>query len=71
VALARAFVCEPPLLFADEPTGSLDAVTGEAVITLMFALNREYGSTLVLVTHDPSIASMCERTITIAAGRLV
>jgi putative ABC transport system ATP-binding protein len=71
VALARAFVTQPPLLFADEPTGSLDAVTGEAVIQLMFELNRERGSTLVLVTHDPSIAARCERTVTIAAGRLV
>jgi len=71
VALARAFVTEPPLLFADEPTGSLDAATGEAVIQLMFELNREHGSTLVLVTHDRSIAERCARTITIAAGRLV
>lgn len=70
VALARAFVTEPPLLFADEPTGSLDAATGEAVIKLMFELNEERGSTLVLVTHDPSIAARCRRTITIAAGRL-
>jgi putative ABC transport system ATP-binding protein len=70
VALARAFVTEPPLLFADEPTGSLDAATGEAVIQLMFELNRERGSTLVLVTHDTSIAARCGRTITIAAGRL-
>jgi putative ABC transport system ATP-binding protein len=71
VALARAFVTEPPLLFADEPTGSLDAATGEAVIELMFELNRERGSTLILVTHDLSIAARCARTITIAAGRLV
>jgi putative ABC transport system ATP-binding protein len=71
VALARAFVCEPPLLFADEPTGSLDAVTGESVIRLMFELNQERKSTLVLVTHDPSIAGLCGETITIAAGRLV
>ena len=71
VALARAFVSEPPLLFADEPTGSLDAATGEAVIDLMFELNRERGSTLVLVTHDDAIAALCERTITIAAGKLV
>jgi putative ABC transport system ATP-binding protein len=70
VALARAFVTEPPLLFADEPTGSLDAATGEAVIQLMFELNRERGSTLVLVTHDPAMAARCGRTITIAAGRL-
>lgn len=71
VALARAFVSEPPLLFADEPTGSLDAATGESVIQLMFELNQERKSTLVLVTHDPSIAALCNRTITIAAGRLV
>ena len=70
VALARAFVCEPPLLLADEPTGSLDAATGEAVIQLMFALNREHGSTLVLVTHDLSIAARCGRTLTMSAGHL-
>lgn len=71
VALARAFVSEPPLLFADEPTGSLDAVTGDEVIRLMFELNRERGSTLVLVTHDPAIAALCKRTITISAGKLL
>jgi putative ABC transport system ATP-binding protein len=71
VALARAFVCEPPLLFADEPTGSLDAATGDAVIRLMFDLNRERQSTLVLVTHDPAIAAMCTRVMTIAAGKIV
>ncbi|MCE2831175.1 MAG: ABC transporter ATP-binding protein [Oxalobacteraceae bacterium] len=71
VALARAFVTEPPLLLADEPTGSLDAATGEAVIGLMFQLNREQHSTLVLVTHDSAIASMCQRQITISAGRIV
>jgi putative ABC transport system ATP-binding protein len=70
VALARAFVSEPPLLFADEPTGSLDAATGESVIRLMFELNQERGSTLVLVTHDSSIAALCKRIITITAGRL-
>jgi putative ABC transport system ATP-binding protein len=71
VALARAFVTQPALLLADEPTGSLDAVTGEAVIQLMFELKAERGSTLVLVTHDTSIANRCERKLTIAAGRLV
>jgi putative ABC transport system ATP-binding protein len=71
VALARAFVREPALLFADEPTGSLDAENGAAIIDLMFALNRERGSTLVLVTHDPSVAARCDRTITLSAGRLV
>ena len=70
VALARAFVTEPPLLFADEPTGSLDAATGEAIINLMFTLNRERGSTLVLVTHDLSIAARCGRVLTISAGHL-
>jgi putative ABC transport system ATP-binding protein len=71
VALARAFVLRPPLLLADEPTGSLDARTGDAVIELMFELNRERGSTLVLVTHDPQIASRCGRRIEIQAGRIV
>ncbi len=70
VALARAFVTEPPLLLADEPTGSLDAATGDAVIELMFRLNREQRSTLVLVTHDSAIAARCERRITIHAGRI-
>jgi putative ABC transport system ATP-binding protein len=70
VALARAFVSQPPFLFADEPTGSLDATTGDSIIRLMFELNQERGSTLVLVTHDPSIAALCRRTITITAGRL-
>ncbi len=71
VALARAFVAEPMLLFADEPTGSLDAQTGQAVMELMFRLNRERGSTLVLVTHDADIAARCGRRLRIAAGRLV
>jgi len=71
VALARAFVLRPPLLLADEPTGSLDARTGDAVIELMFELNRERGSTLVLVTHDPQIAARCARRIEIQAGRIV
>ena len=71
VALARAFVTEPPLLLADEPTGSLDSATGVAVMELMFALNRERGSTLVLVTHDASVADQCDRILTMAAGKLV
>ena len=70
VALARAFVCEPPLLLADEPTGSLDSATGEAVMELMFTLNRERGSTLVLVTHDLAIAARCGRRLSMTAGRL-
>jgi putative ABC transport system ATP-binding protein len=70
VALARAFVARPPILLADEPTGSLDAATGASVIELMFALNRETGSTLVLVTHDPQIAALCRRKVLLSAGRL-
>ena len=69
VALARAFVVEPALLLADEPTGSLDYATGEKVMELMFELNREQGTTLVLVTHDPGIARRCERRIAIDSGR--
>ena len=70
VALARAFVVQPALLLADEPTGSLDFATGEQVMKLMFDLNRELGTTLVLVTHDRGIADRCERRITIEAGRV-
>jgi putative ABC transport system ATP-binding protein len=70
VALARAFVAHPPILLADEPTGSLDAHTGEAVIELMFGLNREAGSTLVLVTHDLEIAQRCMRSVELHAGKL-
>ncbi len=69
VALARAFVVQPAVLLADEPTGSLDFATGERIMALMFELNREQGTTLVLVTHDQAIASRCERRITIEAGR--
>ena len=71
VALARAFAPDPRLLLADEPTGNLDAVTGEAVIELMFALNRESGTTLILVTHDESLAARCDRVLHMQAGRLV
>lgn len=70
VALARAFVARPPILLADEPTGSLDARTGEAVIDLIFELNRERGSTLVLVTHDAEIAAKCARRVELHAGRI-
>jgi len=70
VALARAFVVQPAVLLADEPTGSLDFATGETVMELMFALNREQGTTLVLVTHDRGIAERCERRITIEAGAI-
>ena len=70
VALARAFAGRPPLLFADEPTGSLDAVTGERIIDLLFELNREAGATLVLVTHDTGLAQRCDCRLTLKAGRM-
>ena len=71
VALARAFVMRPTLLMADEPTGSLDFATGESVMQLMFALNAEVGTTLLLVTHDQGIAKRCQQTLTLAAGQVV
>ena len=71
MSLARAFVVEPALLFADEPTGSLDAATGEKVIELMFSLHRESGTTLVLVTHDPALAARCNQQLVLSAGRQV
>jgi len=71
VALARAFVVHPAVLLADEPTGSLDFATGEKIMELMFDLNREQGTTLVMVTHDRGIAARCDRRITIEAGHLV
>ncbi|MDR3399723.1 MAG: ABC transporter ATP-binding protein [Pandoraea sp.] len=71
VALARAFVTAPSVLFADEPTGSLDTATGERVIDLMFSLNEASGATLVLVTHDLAIAQRCDATVQLAGGRLV
>ncbi|MBU6272995.1 MAG: ATP-binding cassette domain-containing protein [Betaproteobacteria bacterium] len=71
VAIARAFAGSPPLLLADEPTGSLDAATGERIIDLLFALNREAGATLVLVTHDEGLAARCRQRLTLRAGRLV
>jgi putative ABC transport system ATP-binding protein len=70
VALARAFVMRPKLLLADEPTGNLDAATGAAIIDLVFALNAEQGTTLLLVTHDDALASRCARQIRLAGGRI-
>ena len=71
VALARAFAMQPQLLLADEPTGNLDAATGAQIIELMFAMNAEAGTTLVLVTHDPQLAQRCGRTLCLANGQLV
>jgi len=70
VAIARAFVTRPKLLFADEPTGNLDAATGQQVIDLLFELNRESGTTLLLVTHDEAVTGRCDRVLRLAAGRL-
>jgi putative ABC transport system ATP-binding protein len=70
VALARAFSVRPKLLFADEPTGSLDAQAGESVIELVFELNRGFGTTLVMVTHDEHLAQRCGRVVRLAAGRI-
>jgi putative ABC transport system ATP-binding protein len=71
VALARAFVVKPRVLFADEPTGNLDASTGTGIIDLLFELNSEHGATLVLVTHDEMVARRCTRQIRLAGGRIV
>ena len=68
--MARAFGCRPPILLADEPTGNLDSATGRHVIDLLLGLNRDYGSTLVLVTHDPALASFAERIVTLQDGRI-
>ncbi|GAL14441.1 predicted ABC-type transport system [Vibrio astriarenae] len=71
VALARAFMIEPDVLFADEPTGNLDQGTAQKIIELLFELNKKHGTTLVMVTHDPSLAERCDRTIQLAAGKVV
>jgi len=71
VALARAFVTEPAILFADEPTGNLDSKTGDHIIELLFELNKEKNTTLILVTHDNALATRCHRTIKLEAGKLV
>ena len=71
VALARAFVTQPAILFADEPTGNLDRKTGQTIIDLLFRLNHDHRTTLVLVTHDPDLATRCHRTLRLDGGRLV
>lgn len=71
VAIARAFAGQPAVLFADEPTGNLDSVTGEKVINLLFDLNRERQATLVLVTHDETLAARCDQRLILSAGRVV
>ena len=71
VALARAFVTKPKILFADEPTGNLDAATGAQVIELMLELNRTQGTTLILVTHDEALARRCDRQLRLANGRII
>jgi putative ABC transport system ATP-binding protein len=71
VALARAFVIQPQVLLADEPTGSLDAQSGADVIALLFEMNREYGTTLVMVTHDEGLAGRCARAVRLASGKIV
>lgn len=71
VAIARAFATRPQVLLADEPTGNLDAETGSRIVELMFELNREQGATLILVTHDESISTRCQRSLRLAAGRLL
>ena len=71
VALARAFAPKPALLLADEPTGNLDATTGQQVMNTLFALRAEHGTTLMLITHDPALAARCDRIVRIADGRVV
>ncbi len=71
VALARAFVVKPKVLMADEPTGNLDAATGASIIDLLFRMNAEAGTTLVLVTHDEALAARCGRLVRLAAGHIV
>lgn len=71
VAIARAFICQPALLLADEPTGNLDSRTGERIVDLIFDLNRRHGTTLLVVTHDATLAGRCARRLEMSGGRLV
>ena len=71
MAIARAFASNPTVLFADEPTGNLDTQTGELICQLLFDLNTEFGTTLIMVTHDLQLAARCSRTISISGGKIV
>ena len=71
VAIARAFASQPRILFADEPTGNLDSTTGARIIDLLFELNREQGTTLILITHEDRLAERCQRRIELASGEIV
>lgn len=71
VAIARAFACQPDILFADEPTGNLDSITGQTINDLLFELNEEMGTTLVLITHEDRLANRCSRQVHLAAGELI
>jgi putative ABC transport system ATP-binding protein len=71
VAIARAFASQPRVLFADEPTGNLDSATGERIIELLFELNRTQGATLILITHEERLASLCQKRIELSAGSLI
>ena len=71
VALARAFMCKPPILMADEPTGNLDTANGGHVLDLLLALNEREGTTLVLVTHDQTLAARADRIVTLSDGRII
>ena len=71
VAIARAFASDPTVLFADEPTGNLDTQTGELICQLLFDLNKEFGTTLIMVTHDLKLAARCSRTIAISGGQIL
>ena len=71
VAIARAFAGQPDILFADEPTGNLDENTGDKIVDLLFEVNREQNTTLVLVTHDPALAKRCDRALRLIGGKLV
>lgn len=71
VAIARAFAVGPKILFADEPTGNLDQQTARQIIELLFQLNQQHGTTLIMVTHDPAIARLCKRRLTLAGGKII